>query len=44
MKLKPIAETDEELFDAHYNLNVKGPFFLAKAVIPYDFDIILCLD
>ncbi|KAL7009946.1 hypothetical protein EMMF5_000855 [Cystobasidiomycetes sp. EMM_F5] len=35
MKLAPIADTDEALFDLHYKLNVKGPFFLAKAAIPY---------
>ncbi|KAF9456012.1 hypothetical protein BDZ94DRAFT_1302782 [Collybia nuda] len=31
MGSKPLAEIDEEFFDAHINSNVKGPLFLAKA-------------
>ena len=34
MKLKPILANSEADFDMHFNLNVKAPFFLSKAVIP----------
>ena len=30
----PIEETTEEIWDTQLNLNLKGPFFLAKAVVP----------
>jgi NAD(P)-dependent dehydrogenase (short-subunit alcohol dehydrogenase family) len=30
----PIEEVTEELWDAHQNVNLKGPFFLTKAVVP----------
>lgn len=35
MKLKPILANSEADFDMHFNLNVKAPFFLSKAVIPH---------
>lgn len=30
----PVAETTEEIWDRQMDLNLKGPFFLAKAVVP----------
>lgn len=30
----PFADSDEALFDAHFNLNVKAPFFLTQALLP----------
>ncbi|MGT2907826.1 SDR family NAD(P)-dependent oxidoreductase [Streptococcus dentiloxodontae] len=30
----PFAETDEALFDAHFNLNVKTPYFLTQRLLP----------
>ena len=30
----PITEITEEFFDNHFNINVKGPFFLIKEAIP----------
>jgi len=35
MKGKPLAEVDEEFFDAHFEFNVKAPLFLVKAVSSY---------
>ncbi|KAK2463772.1 hypothetical protein APHAL10511_004210 [Amanita phalloides] len=31
MKNRPLAEVDEEFFDAHINFNVRAPLFLVKA-------------
>jgi NAD(P)-dependent dehydrogenase (short-subunit alcohol dehydrogenase family) len=33
-KFAPIAQIDEEFYDSHFNLNVKGAFFLVKHAIP----------
>ncbi len=33
-EMASIAETDEALFDAMMNVNVKGPFFLTRALAP----------
>ncbi len=30
----PFADSDEALFDAHFNLNVKAPYFLTQALLP----------
>lgn len=30
----PFADTDTTLFDAHFNLNVKAPYFLTQALLP----------
>jgi len=35
MGSKVIAHVDEAFFDSHMEINVKGPFFLAKAAIPH---------
>ncbi len=35
MGSKPIADVDEEFFDDHVNSNIKGPVFMAKAVIEH---------
>jgi 3-oxoacyl-[acyl-carrier protein] reductase len=35
MGSKAIADVDEAFFDSHMEINVKGPFFLAKAAIPH---------
>ncbi|KAI0127104.1 hypothetical protein BJ170DRAFT_702582 [Xylariales sp. AK1849] len=35
MPLQPLADTTEEIFDTTYNLNVKGPFFLAQKAVPH---------
>jgi len=32
---KPIADADEEYYDAHFNINVKGPFFVTKFAVPF---------
>lgn len=32
---KTLQDVDEEFFDAHVNLNVKGPFFLTKIIAPH---------
>ncbi|KZO95507.1 NAD(P)-binding protein [Calocera viscosa TUFC12733] len=32
---KPIADVDEEYYDAHFNINAKGPFFVTKFAVPY---------
>jgi len=34
MGSKVIADVDEAFYDAHFNLNVKGPLFLVKAAAP----------
>lgn len=34
MGSKPLAEVDEQFFDDHMNINVKGPLFLVKAAAP----------
>jgi len=34
MGSKLLSDVDEEFFDSHFNINVKGPFFLAKATAP----------
>lgn len=31
----PITDITEEFFDSHFNINVKGPFFLIKEAIPH---------
>lgn len=31
----PITDITEEFFDDHFNINVKGPFFLIKKAIPH---------
>lgn len=31
----PITEITEEFFDNHFNINVKGPFFLIKEAVPH---------
>ena len=33
-KFVPFAEVDTPLFDAHFNLNVKAPYFLTQALLP----------
>ena len=33
-KLAPIAQVDEAFYDSHFNVNVKGAFFLIKHAIP----------
>ncbi|KAH8723756.1 short-chain dehydrogenase [Phaeosphaeriaceae sp. PMI808] len=35
LNLKTLAETTEAEFDITYNLNVKGPYFLVQAALPY---------
>ncbi|KAI1843581.1 hypothetical protein JX265_007365 [Neoarthrinium moseri] len=35
MPLQPLAGTTEETFDKVYDLNVKGPFFLAQKAVPH---------
>lgn len=35
MPLQPLAATTEETFDRVYDLNVKGPFFLAQKAVPH---------
>lgn len=35
MPLQPLAATTEDVFDRVYNLNVKGPFFLAQKSVPH---------
>lgn len=35
MESKTIADMDETFFDTQFNVNVKAPLFLAKAVAPY---------
>jgi 3-oxoacyl-[acyl-carrier protein] reductase len=35
MPLQPLAATTEEIFDRVYDLNVKGPFFLAQKAAPH---------
>ncbi|KAH8114235.1 NAD-binding protein [Phellopilus nigrolimitatus] len=35
MGTKTLDELDEEFYDAHFNVNVKGPLFLVKAAAPY---------
>ncbi|KAF8915568.1 hypothetical protein CPB85DRAFT_1432875 [Mucidula mucida] len=35
MGSKPIADVDEAFFDDHVNCNIKGPLFMAKAVIEH---------
>ena len=30
----PFAQMDEALFDAHFNLNVKAPYFLTQSLLP----------
>lgn len=35
MKSRPLAEVDEEFFDAHFEFNVKAPLFLVKAASSY---------
>ncbi|KAH6651483.1 hypothetical protein BKA67DRAFT_571061 [Truncatella angustata] len=35
MPLQPLAAMTEELFDRVYELNVKGPFFLAQKAVPH---------
>ncbi|KAF8682090.1 hypothetical protein AX14_004393 [Amanita brunnescens Koide BX004] len=35
MKSKPLAEVDEEFFDAHIDFNVKAPLFFVKAASSY---------
>ncbi|EJU04349.1 NADP-binding protein [Dacryopinax primogenitus] len=32
---KPIASADEAYYDAHFNINVKGPFFTTKFAVPH---------
>ncbi|KZT58924.1 NAD(P)-binding protein [Calocera cornea HHB12733] len=32
---KPMADVDEEYYDAHFNINAKGPFFVTKFAVPY---------
>jgi NAD(P)-dependent dehydrogenase (short-subunit alcohol dehydrogenase family) len=32
--LKPIEQCDEEMFDRTFNINVRGPFFLIRALLP----------
>ncbi|KAL0961262.1 hypothetical protein HGRIS_006225 [Hohenbuehelia grisea] len=34
MGSKTMSDVDEEFFDAHFNINVKVPLFLAKAAVP----------
>ncbi|TFY74129.1 hypothetical protein EWM64_g9883 [Hericium alpestre] len=34
MGSKPLAAVDEDFFDQHFNVNVKGPLFLVKAAAP----------
>lgn len=34
MGSKTLSEVDEAFFDQHFNINVKAPLFLAKAVAP----------
>ncbi|KAF2463946.1 uncharacterized protein BDR25DRAFT_319602 [Lindgomyces ingoldianus] len=34
MGSKPLAEIDEQFFDDHMNVNVKGQLFLVKAAAP----------
>src|SRR5258705_11751141 len=33
-KFAPIAQVDEAFYDSHFNINVKGAFFLIKHAIP----------
>ncbi|KAM0816421.1 hypothetical protein AB5N19_02223 [Seiridium cardinale] len=35
MPLQPLAAVTEEIFDRVYDLNVKGPFFLAQKAVPH---------
>ncbi|KDQ51284.1 hypothetical protein JAAARDRAFT_41343 [Jaapia argillacea MUCL 33604] len=34
MGSKVLADVDEQFFDSHFNINVKGPLFLTKAAAP----------
>ena len=34
MGSRVLADVDEQMFDAHIQINVKGPLFLAKAAVP----------
>jgi len=34
MGSKVLADVDEEFFDSHIRINVKGPLFLTKAAVP----------
>lgn len=34
MGSRTIADIDEEFYDSHFNINVKGPLFLVKAAAP----------
>jgi len=34
MGSKVLADIDEEFFDSHFKINVKGPIFLVKAAVP----------
>ncbi|KAL8766523.1 MAG: hypothetical protein Q9209_006739 [Squamulea sp. 1 TL-2023] len=35
LPMSPLEATSEELFDKIFNLNVKGPYFLAQKAVPY---------
>lgn len=35
MDVKPLPQVTEELYDAHFDTNVKGPLFLIQAAAPH---------
>lgn len=35
MGSKIISDVDEQFYDSHFNINVKGPLFFVKAAVPH---------